>query len=95
MRSSDVQFASLKMAPRPDGEPIVTRAARLLPVLLHGKPAMLKLSFEEDERLGGAVMKRWDGDGAARVLARDEHALLLERTTMLDRSVRGVVLGRR
>ncbi|MCA1451616.1 hypothetical protein I6F35_00120 [Bradyrhizobium sp. BRP22] len=55
-----------------DGEPIVTRAARLLPVLRHGEPAMLKLSFETDERLGGAVMEWWDGDGAARVLARDE-----------------------
>jgi streptomycin 6-kinase len=65
----------------PDGAPTTTRAARLLPVLRHGEPAMLKLSFEEDERLGGAVMEWWDGDGAARVLARDEHALLLERAT--------------
>jgi streptomycin 6-kinase len=65
----------------PDGEPIVTRAARLLPVLRHGEPAMLKLSFEEDERLGGAIMEWWSGDGAARVLAREEHALLLERAT--------------
>ncbi|MBN9076504.1 MAG: APH(6) family putative aminoglycoside O-phosphotransferase [Rhizobiales bacterium 65-79] len=65
----------------PDGEPIVTRAARLLPVLRRGEPAMLKLSFEEDERLGGAVMEWWDGDGAASVLAREEHALLLERAT--------------
>lgn len=65
----------------PDGEPIVTRAARLLPVLRRGEPAMLKLSIEEDERLGGAVMEWWDGDGAARVLAREGHALLLERAT--------------
>jgi streptomycin 6-kinase len=65
----------------PDGEPIVTRGARLLPVLRHGEPAMLKLSFEEDERLGGAVMQWWDGDGAARVLARDQNAVLLERAT--------------
>lgn len=67
----------------PDGDPIVTRAARLLPVLRRGEPAMLKLSFEEDERLGGAVMEWWDGDGAARVLAREDHALLLERATGL------------
>jgi streptomycin 6-kinase len=66
-----------------DGEPIVTRAARLLPVTWRGEPAMLKLSFEEDERLGGAVMGWWDGDGAARVLAREEHALLLERAAGL------------
>lgn len=62
-----------------DGEPIVTRAARLLPVTRHGEPAMLKLSLEEDERLGADVMVWWDGDGAARVLARDDCALLLER----------------
>ena len=65
----------------PDGEPIVTHAARLLPVLRHGEPAMLKLSFEEDERRGGAVMEWWSGDGAARVLAHEDHALLLERAT--------------
>jgi streptomycin 6-kinase len=65
----------------PDGEPVVTHAAQLLPVLRHGESAMLKLSLEEDERLGGAVMEWWSGDGAARVLAREPHALLLERAT--------------
>lgn len=65
----------------PDGEPIVTHAARLLPVLRHGEAAMLKLSLEKDERLGGAVMEWWNGEGAARVLAREDHALLLERAT--------------
>ena len=49
-----------------NGEPIVTRAARLLTVRWHGAPAMLKLSVEEEERLGAAVMQYWDGDGAAR-----------------------------
>ncbi|VIO74128.1 aminoglycoside phosphotransferase family protein [Bradyrhizobium ivorense] len=65
----------------PDGNPIVTHAARLLPVRRHGEPAMLKLSTERDERLGGIVMEWWDGDGAARVLAREGDALLLERAT--------------
>ncbi len=63
----------------PDGDPIATPAARLLPVRQHGRPAMLKLSFEEDERAGGVLMAWWDGDGAARVLAGDVDALLLER----------------
>lgn len=64
----------------PDGDVISTRAAQLLPVWLRGgEPAMLKLSCEEDERQGGVLMEWWDGDGAARVLARDEAALLLER----------------
>ncbi|KRP95098.1 streptomycin kinase [Bradyrhizobium pachyrhizi] len=65
----------------PDGAPIVTHAARLLPVRRHGEPAMLKLSHEPDERLGAIVMEWWDGEGAARVLARDGDALLLERAT--------------
>lgn len=64
-----------------DGEPIATPAAHLLPVSQGGEPAMLKLSHGEDERRGGALMEWWDGDGAARVLARDAEALLLERAT--------------
>jgi streptomycin 6-kinase len=65
----------------PDGDPIITPAARLLPVVRDGEPAMLKLSREEDERFGGVLMEWWDGEGAARVLARDNVALLLERAT--------------
>jgi streptomycin 6-kinase len=63
----------------PEGNPIVTNSSRLLPVRYRGKPAMLKLATEEEERLGGVLMEWWDGDGAARVLARDDNALLLER----------------
>lgn len=65
----------------PDGDPITTAAARLLPVLRGNEPAMLKLSDAEDERLGGVLMTWWDGDGAARVLAQDDAAILLERAT--------------
>ncbi|MBB2961949.1 aminoglycoside phosphotransferase family protein [Methylobacterium sp. R2-1] len=65
----------------PDGAPIDTPAARLLPVLKDGKPAMLKLSHEADERLGGVLMEWWEGDGAARVFGRDGDALLMERAT--------------
>ncbi len=64
-----------------DGVPIITPAARLLPVLADGKPAMLKLSHESDERLGGVLMEWWGGDGAARVYAQDGDALLMERAT--------------
>lgn len=64
-----------------DGVPITTHAANLLPVLRDGKPAMLKLSHEADERLGSVLMEWWGGGGAARVLARDGEALLLERAT--------------
>jgi streptomycin 6-kinase len=40
---------------------------------------MLKIAREEDERRGGALMAWWGGDGAARVLAHDDPAILLER----------------
>lgn len=65
----------------PDGAPIITHAAQLLPVLHEGAPAMLKVSTEEDEKQGGVLMNWWDGQGAARVLAHDSDAILLERAT--------------
>ncbi|WP_437518291.1 aminoglycoside phosphotransferase family protein [Sorangium sp. So ce1099] len=63
----------------PDGEPIITWSGRLLPVRRAGEPAMLKLALHEEERFGGLLMEWWDGDGAARVLAREGEAILLER----------------
>jgi streptomycin 6-kinase len=65
----------------PDGEPIITPRAHLLPVLRHGEPAMLKVATEAEEKFGGLLMSWWSGDGAARVLAHDDDALLLERAT--------------
>lgn len=40
---------------------------------------MLKVARATEERFGAAVMAWWDGDGAARVIAHDDDALLLER----------------
>uniref|UniRef100_UPI0027D34813 aminoglycoside phosphotransferase family protein n=1 Tax=Klebsiella pneumoniae TaxID=573 RepID=UPI0027D34813 len=64
-----------------DGAPFATRSSRLLPVLHEGRPAMLKIAVEAEERAGGRLMVWWDGDGAARVFAYDDHALLMERAT--------------
>lgn len=64
-----------------DGAPIVTPAANLLPVLRGGEPAMLKLFSSADQKRGAGLMTWWSGDGAARVLACTEDALLLERAT--------------
>jgi streptomycin 6-kinase len=47
----------------------------LLPVRRRGEPAMLKLVTEAEERFGVMLMEWWDGDGAARVLARDDDEL--------------------
>jgi streptomycin 6-kinase len=65
----------------PDGEPIETPSSLLLAVRHNGVPAMLKVAREEEECRGGALMAWWDGDGAAKVLARHGEALLLERAT--------------
>jgi streptomycin 6-kinase len=64
----------------PDGEPIISRSSRLLPVLWNGKPAMLKMPRDAAERAGGALM-HWGGEGAAKVYAHDGEAVLLERAT--------------
>jgi streptomycin 6-kinase len=63
----------------PDGEPITTATSRLLPVRRNGVPAMLKVATELEERRGADTMIWWDGDGAARVLAHESDALLMER----------------
>lgn len=63
----------------PDGDPIVTHSSRLLPVRQRGVPAMLKLPMEAEEKRGSLLMPWWNGQGAARVLAHDRDALLLER----------------
>src|SRR4029079_7379203 len=65
----------------PDGEPIKTPSSLLLAVRHNGVPAMLKIAREDEERRGGALMAWWEGDGAAKVLARHGDALLLERAT--------------
>lgn len=62
-----------------DGDAIVTRSSCLLPVLWRGVPAMLKVAVEAEERAGALLMAWWDGEGAARVLALDGEALLMER----------------
>ena len=73
----DVHLARWDLVP--DGEPIQTPSSLLLAVRRNGVPAMLKIAREEEERRGGALMEWWNGDGAAKILARDEEALLLER----------------
>jgi streptomycin 6-kinase len=63
-----------------DGAPFTTRfGSRLAPVLAEGAPAMLKVAIHDEERRGGFLMQWWAGDGAARVLAREGEAILLER----------------
>jgi len=70
----------------PDGDPIRTHSSDLLPVRWNGVPAMLKIARSDEERRGAALVAWWNGNGAARVLAQDENAVLVERATG-DRSL--------
>lgn len=63
----------------PDGETITTHSSSLLPVRCGDELAVLKIAHGEEERNGAALMEWWGGDGAARVLAHDGDAILLER----------------
>ena len=62
-----------------DGEPLTTQTSILVPVRCEGVPAMLKIATEAEERRGAESMVWWSGDGAARVLAHEGDALLMER----------------
>lgn len=67
----------------PDGEQIATHTSQLLPVTVikNGQKAILKLTTDDSERNGGELMVWWSGNGAARVLAHADGAILLERAT--------------
>jgi streptomycin 6-kinase len=62
-----------------DGSAVMTPTSALLPVLRGDMPAMLKIAVLDEEKLGDQLMIWWNGDGAARVLAYAEGAILMER----------------
>ncbi|WP_343243910.1 aminoglycoside phosphotransferase family protein [Streptomyces sp. SID13726] len=69
---------------RPDGTALHGVAALVLPVVRRtdGTPAALKLQLLDEESVGEPVaLRRWDGDGAVRLLDHDPvtHTMLLER----------------
>ena len=74
----------------PDGELIVTHGSRLLPVRQGEMPAMLKMGVKEDERFGALMMQYWDGEDAAKVFAREDNVILMERA-MGERSLVNMV----
>jgi streptomycin 6-kinase len=63
----------------PDGAPVVTHSSHLLPVRWQGLPAMLKVATVIEEQRGGLLMQWWDGEGAAKVYAHEDGAIILER----------------
>ena len=78
---------------RRDGPAIRTPHARLWPVLTAAdEAAMLKVSTETEEQNGHRLLRWWDGDGAARLLAHDGPAILIERArgdSLRQRSIDG------
>lgn len=67
----------------PDGSPFITHTSQLLPVKrsTDGVKAMLKITDDQDEQTGNALMAWWEGNGAAQVIAHENQAILLERAT--------------
>lgn len=64
-----------------DGPLLTTRSSWVLPVRHESAPAMLKVARIPDEQAGYRLMTWWDGQGAAKVFAASESALLMERAT--------------
>ena len=82
----------------PDGAEIETHSSWLLPVRQSAVPAMLKVyKPHSDERPGTDYLRYLDGEGAVRVLAADDGALLMERAmgsrSLLDMAVNGQDIG--
>src|SRR4051794_32441420 len=67
----------------PDGTRIHTHTSLLLPVLAGDQLAMLKVATVPEEERGAAVLAWWGGEGAARVLALEGEAVLMDRATGL------------
>lgn len=69
----------------PDGMPLITHTSQFLPVktATNGMKTMLKITDDESEQIGNALMVWWGGNGAAKVIAHQKKAILLERATGL------------
>ena len=79
MRRSGVVDAYLRRWNlEPVGAVVETSSSRLGAVRRAGEPAMLKVALAAEEVLGAELMVWWAGRGAARVLAHEGPALLLE-----------------
>ncbi|MCA9877275.1 MAG: phosphotransferase, partial [Thermomicrobiales bacterium] len=64
-----------------DGPAVETHTSLLLPARQAGQPVMLKVACVEEEARGAEILAWWGGEGAARVLALEGDALLMERAT--------------
>lgn len=81
MTSADFEPWLARWALTADGDAFSSLNAWLLPVTRGDERAILKISHASEEIDGARTMQWWGGQGAARVLALDGEALLLERLT--------------
>ena len=64
-----------------DGDAFATPGSQLLPVRWQGRSAMLKRALTPEDKSGGALLRWWNGDGAAQVYAHKGDTVLMERAT--------------
>ena len=72
----------------PAGEPFATHTSVLLPVLAGSQPAMLKVATVPEEERGAEILAWWGGVGAARVLALEGEAMLMEMVRLTREAMR-------
>lgn len=65
----------------PEGKIFQTHSSCLQAVSYKGLPAVLKVAVDIEEKRGALIMHWWDGNGAVKVLAIGDNALLMERAT--------------
>lgn len=61
-----------------DGPLFHTATSVMQRVYKQGEPAFLKVAMHAEERRGSALLRWWNGEGAVRVLAHSDTAMLLE-----------------
>jgi streptomycin 6-kinase len=64
-----------------DGESFSTHSSLLQPVIYENERCMIKIAMAEEEYRGNAMMNLMQGNGVAKVLKYDGHAILMERAT--------------
>lgn len=68
-----------------DGDVFATQSSLMQPVIAKNNlPAMLKLTHDQHEKMGYALLQYWDGVGAAKIYACDENAMMMERAIGLQ-----------
>jgi streptomycin 6-kinase len=85
--TADLDEAVVRLGLQPDGAPFRSLSSLACRVTLDGRPVFLKVTNEQEELAGTRALERWDGNGAVRMLARSDNAIVLERAGQTLRSL--------